>query len=127
MNALYLSTSGDVITELATPLEVEGYGCGVIELTGKVRSGFREDLYLCCDICEESFIDGTKMPILRMLDRYSNGEIKNDINHVIWLKVMRPTINSVRLYIADRYGKIISVEDNEVNCTLLFVPNPKAS
>ena len=40
MNALYLSTCGDVITELATPLEVEGYGGGVIELTGKVRSGF---------------------------------------------------------------------------------------
>ena len=58
-----------------------------------------------------------------MLDRYSNGEIKNQINHVIWLKVMRPTINSVRLYIADRYGKIISVEDNEVNCTFLFVPS----
>ena len=67
------------------------------------------------------------MPILRMLDRYSNGEIKNQINYVIRLKVMRPTISSVRLYIADRYGKIISVEDNEVNCTLLFVPNPKAS
>ena len=40
MNALYLFTCGDVITELATPLEVEGYGCGVIELTGKVHSGF---------------------------------------------------------------------------------------
>ena len=52
MNVLYLSTHGDVITEQATPLEVEGYGCGVIELTGKVCSGFREDLYLCCDICE---------------------------------------------------------------------------
>ena len=39
------------------------------------------------------------MPILRMLDRYSNGEIKNQINYVIWLKVMRPTISSVRLYI----------------------------
>ena len=46
MNALYLSTHGDVITELATPLEVEGYGCGVIEQTGKVHSGFQEDLYL---------------------------------------------------------------------------------
>ena len=40
MNALYLSTSRDVITELATPLEVEGYGCRIIELTGKVCSGF---------------------------------------------------------------------------------------
>ena len=42
MNALYLSTGG----ELATPLEVEGYGCGVIELTGKVYSGFQEDKLL---------------------------------------------------------------------------------
>ena len=40
MNALYLYTSKDVITELATPLEVEGYRCGVIELTGNVHSGF---------------------------------------------------------------------------------------
>ena len=40
MNALYLSTSVDVITEIATPLKVEGYGCGVIEITGKVCSGF---------------------------------------------------------------------------------------
>ena len=44
---------------------------------------------------------------------------------MIWLKVMRPTISSERFHIADRSGKIISVEDNEVNCTL--VPNPKAS
>ena len=61
-------------------------------------------------MCEQSFIDGTKMPILRMLDRYSNGEIKNQINHVIWLKVMRPTISSVRLYIADRNGKIFQLK-----------------
>ena len=40
MNALYLCTSEDVFAELATPLEVEGYGCGVIELTRKVSSGF---------------------------------------------------------------------------------------
>lgn len=122
MNALYLSTTGDTTTELATPLEVEGYGCGVIEMTGKIRSGYKEPLYLCCDICEESFINGTKMPILRFIDRFSNGKINNEIKHVIWLKVMRPNINSVRLYIADQFGKIVTVEDNQLNCTLLFKP-----
>ena len=95
MNALYLSTTGDTTTELAAPLEVEGYGCGVIEMTGRIRSGYREPLYLCCDICEESFINDTKMPILRFIDRLSNGKINNEIKHVIWLKVMRPNINSV--------------------------------
>ena len=36
MQAVYLSTNGDTTTILSTPLEVQGYGCGVIELNGKV-------------------------------------------------------------------------------------------
>ena len=51
--------------ELATPLEVEGYGVGVIEMNGRVRNGFKDSFYLCCDICEESYVNNTKMPILR--------------------------------------------------------------
>ena len=34
MKALYLSTTGDNIIELPLPLHVEGFGCGVIELSG---------------------------------------------------------------------------------------------
>ena len=36
MQAVYLSTNGDTTTILSTSLEVQGYGCGVIELNGKV-------------------------------------------------------------------------------------------
>ena len=36
MNAIYLSTSGDTVTTLATPLTVPNYGCGVVELSGKI-------------------------------------------------------------------------------------------
>ena len=36
MQAVYLTTNGDTTTILSTPLEVQGYGCGVIELNGKV-------------------------------------------------------------------------------------------
>ena len=36
MQAVYLSTNGDTTTILSTPLEVQGYGCRVIELNGKV-------------------------------------------------------------------------------------------
>ena len=65
MKAVYISTAGDDTTELATPLEVEGYGVGVIEMNGRVQNGFKGSLYLCCDICEESYVNNTKMPILR--------------------------------------------------------------
>ena len=36
MHAVYLTTDGDTTTFLSTPLEVQGYGCGIIELDGKV-------------------------------------------------------------------------------------------
>ena len=40
MNAVYLSTTVDTATILPLPLELEGYGCGLIELTGKEQNGF---------------------------------------------------------------------------------------
>ena len=46
MKAIYLTTDGDTTTELPVPLEIEGYGCGVIEMSGKVRTGFTDNLYL---------------------------------------------------------------------------------
>lgn len=139
MHAVYLSTDGDSTTMLSTPLEVQGYGCGVIELNGKVTipkkllrtnstpvdnnldvEGFTENLYLCSDIVEESDVGNIKMPVLRYLKRRSG--IPAQINNVIWLRVMRPSISRIRLYIADETGKILSLPKNTLNCTLLFIP-----
>ena len=170
MQAVYLSTNGDTTTILSTPLEVQGYGCGVIELNGKVlvpkkllrsnkikqpekqpipeppekseeneemnnsthdeltdqtqpvptNEGFTDNLYLCSDIVEESDVGNIKMPVLRYLKR-KNG-IPVEINNVIWLNVMRPSISRIRLYIADETGKILSLPKNTLNCTLLFIP-----
>ena len=121
MKAVYLSTEGDSTTELPLPLEVEGYGCGVVEISGKFNSK-KEDLFLCSDICEESFVGNNRLPILRALERRPNGVIINQIHNVIWLKVMRPHISSIRLYIANEYGDIATLGKNKLNCTLLFIP-----
>ena len=122
MNAVYLTTDGDTTTILSIPLEVESYGCGVIEMTGKVQNGFNYPLYLCCDICEESTVGNIKIPVLRFINRnQQNGIVNKAIDHAIWLRVMRPTISSIQLYIADEQGKVISVEDDQFHCTLLFI------
>ena len=125
MNAVSLSTRGDTTTQLPIPLEVQGYGCGIIEMTGKVYSTDTKPLYLCSDICEESFIGNNKMPVLRRIKRGSGGIVNSDINNVIWLRVMRPTISSIRLYISNGNGEIVSVGSEELNCTLLFIPNKR--
>ena len=151
MHAVHLSTNGDTTTILSTPLEVQRYGCGVFELDGKVivpkrllktnkpqqpaeeeedvnngsqvipvDEGYTDNLYLCSDIVEESDVGSIKMPVLQYLKR-KNG-IPTEINNVIWLQVMRPSISSIRLYIADETGKILSLPKNTLRCTLLFIP-----
>ena len=37
MNAIYASTKGDSVINLAQTLEIEGYGVGVIEVYGKTK------------------------------------------------------------------------------------------
>ena len=69
-------------------------------------------------------VNNTKMPILRYINRNPNGLVNKSIDHVIWLKVMRPNINNIRLYVADKFGKIVLVDENALNCTLLFIPQP---
>ena len=162
MHAVYLTTNGDTTTFLSTLLEVQGYGCGIIELDGKViipkrlmknkpkpmpsppmtptdeegkiplheelkdqsleqnNDGFTNNLYLCSDIVEESDVGNIKMPVLHSLKR-KNG-IPVEINNVVWLRVKRPSISRIRLYIADDRGKVFSLPKNTLNCTLLFIP-----
>ena len=82
--------------------------------------GFTNILYLCSDIVEESDVGNIKMSVLCSLKR-KNG-IPAEINNVIWLCVMRPSISRIRLYIADETVKVFSLPKNTLNCTLLFIP-----
>ena len=36
MKVIYITSTGDNTLELPTPLDVEGYLCGIVELAGKV-------------------------------------------------------------------------------------------
>ena len=119
MKSLYITTSGDTTLELPIPIDVDGCLCEIIELNGKL-STYRGDLFLCSDICEESIAGDTVMPVLRNIKRRGNGVIINDINHVIWLRVIRPKISSIHFYITNAYGEIISFGEEKLKCTLLF-------
>ena len=121
MKVLYITTTGDSTLELPTPLDVEGYLCGIVELAGKVVN-LKGDLFLCCDFCEESVVGVIKLPVLRCIKRKQTGIVYNDINHVIWLKVIRPNIHSIRLYIANEKGEINTVEKSKLKCTLVLTP-----
>ena len=94
-------------------------------MIGKVFHNVKEPIYLCCDSCEESFVEKSKMPVLRRIKQGASRIVNSNIHNVIWLHVMRPTINSVRLYISNGKGEITSLGPEELNCTLLFIPKEK--
>ena len=119
MKSLYISTSGDTILELPVPLELDGCVCGIIEMSGRL-STYKGDLYLCSDICEESLVGDIVIPVLHKINRRTNGVIINDINHVIWLRLMRPQITSIHFYIVNARGDIMLFGDDKLKCTLLF-------
>ena len=97
------------------------YLCGLVELAGKVVN-LKGDLFLCCDFCEESVVGNIKLPVLRCIKRKQTGIVYNDINHMILLQVIRPNINSIRLYIVNEKGEINTVEKSKLKCTLVLTP-----
>lgn len=125
MHALYLNTNGDSVTNLAVQLDVEGYACGVITMRGSTNAFEDKSLFLCCDIIEESNINDKRLPVLREIVFNKKGTISNKIEHIIWLQVLRPTISSIRLYICNENGEIVSFGNKKVYCTLLFIPPKK--
>ena len=68
MKVIYITTTGDNTLELPTPLDVEGYLCGIVELAGKVVN-LKGDLFLCCAFCEESVVGNIKLPVLQCIKR----------------------------------------------------------
>lgn len=122
---LYLNCSGDSVTYLAETLEIEGYGCGLIDVQGRLvtEKKVNESLFLCCDFCEDSFVDESKLPILRQMKKNQNNVSIKDINHVVWVKISRYSIRKVRLYICDKFGNIPSFKSGSLQCSLLLIPS----
>ena len=119
---LHLDTDGDTTIIYKNPLEYEGYGIGLVKVSGKIKIQSNSDLFLCCDLIEESFIGNEKFPVLYPLEREENGKITCDIYKVLYLRIIRPSITSIRLYIIDKKGKVVSLAKNYLRCTLLIIP-----
>ena len=119
---VFLDTTGDTTHYLANQLEVENFDCGVVEITGKINNSIKKTkrLFLCSDICKTMFVNNIKLPVIRQLIR-SNSGIIQQFNNIIWIKVMRPNISSIRLYITDEYGQTIAVGESWLQCSLRFI------
>ena len=76
------------------------------------------EVFICCDICEETFVGGKDMPLLR---RVFLGEKKE--NNIIYklpyyVPVKIGPLQQICIYITDKAGNFVSFLDGPVSITL---------
>jgi hypothetical protein len=121
MKAIYIiSDKNDTAVEFSVPLEVAGYECGISDIGGELKENIDTTVYLCSDICEESFVGNVKLPVLLKLKRNRKGVVLDNVDHMIWLNLNRPSISRIRFYICDVKGNVLSEGKNKWYCTLLL-------
>ena len=130
MNPIYLKLDEtQSVTVFPTPLEREGYMVKVVEMEGKINDSAipknNSELFLCCDFCEESYVGNTLMPVLRKIKTDGNGNVLDNLHQSIWVKVMRPTITRISVFICNDKGQRLSLSNKHLKCTLVFVPTEK--
>lgn len=113
--------------------DFNGYWVAITQLEGDVKlidqskgSKFpNTPLYLCCDICEESYMSGQdgklpkSLPILMELPSVI-GNMDLFITEFLWYKVTNPFISHIKLYIVDETGTVPTFRSCDLRCSVLF-------
>lgn len=105
--------ASDFTVDLPEPIHFhEKWEIGLTEIMYKGKS-VGGDVYVYCDICETSVINGKRLPILRIIRKA--GEI---FNVPYYIPISQKTISGIRVYIRDSDYDPISFSKRVLRCTL---------
>ena len=108
------NSSTDFTVEFPHPYQLDGkWTCSLTEIYAKVT---KTTLYVCADICEESYADNTMAPILRVLHKTNKRLITFD--EAINIPIKTGTLNRIRIFIRDDQFKLIDEQLPTLWCTL---------
>ena len=114
------------------PLDMEGKGCTLFDIRGKVKPFTNEPLFLCTNFIESSMVGSNKqMPILHKINLLKDeltgggGIIDPMYNQILWLPTNHSPLKEIRLHISDRHGRFAPLVDCNIDCTLVFIPHTK--
>lgn len=131
MEAIYLSINEpDQVLILPTTLNLEEYGCALVEAGGTFEPYSGRPLFLCCDFVRPSVVGSRLLPVLRRLpvarlkknDGKTVGKFDGSFEKMLWFPLTRSELGEVRLYITDKRGERVSFDRINLNCTLVCIP-----
>ena len=112
-------------------LDMEGKGCALFDIRGKVKPFTNEPLFLCTDFVVSSMVGSNKqMSVLCNINLLKDestgcGIIDPIYNKILWLPTNRSPLKEIRVYISYRHGRLAPLVDCNIDCTLVFIPHIK--
>ena len=89
---------------------MENLECALVDIT--FTDFLTEDIYVCCDICEYSYINNSYKPLLRIV----NGtEI---FQNLYFFPVINQSVKRMHVYLRNKDGKLPSINVDRLRCTL---------
>lgn len=129
-NYVINSSSSNFTTQLSKPLTLNGnWTCSLIKFSypklemSKLASK-PECIFICTDICEDSFVGNSNLPYIAIDFIYDKKKNKamTIVDYMIVLKpkIRKTLISHIKMYISDENGKILSFQSGEASYTLLL-------
>lgn len=115
-----MNSARDFIVELPNTLQLKGaWECALvdIQLSGVSSSGL--SLYICTDLCEETYGANKHQPILRSIS--VKGRSKSyfiQLTHLAYMRLKRDQVRRLRVFIKEPGTVIDSFVCEHLTCTL---------
>ena len=111
----------DFTIELPRILELEGkWECALINFSTDKKSEDLSDMYVFCDIVQESYVRNSNLPILTVVRYVTKRKFEHNltVDHVLYHKISRSNISSLRIYITDSDLNNVSLLTGTSKCIL---------
>lgn len=91
------NTATDFTIELPKVYNLEGrWECALVEIDPGVNAN---TLYVCTDLCQESYVENTMAPILRRLSNIKKGKKQFEYSVPFYVEVKKTQVDRIRIFI----------------------------
>ena len=125
----FSNTPNSFTVQLNRQIQFDGYW--VVALTefnlsdNIQKSNKGAEIFICCDICQETFVGGKELPLLRRIILDGEKESTNIIfTSPYYIPVKTSQLQQIQIYIKDRSGNLVSFQQEQVSLTLHFKKFP---
>ena len=122
------NTPADFFVKLPHSFILEGlWECALVQFQF-VHEFFSDpplDLFVCADICSESFMKDSKPPVLRRIhNSYSPSDpsnvVESQISNLFYIPIIKEFVDVIHVYILDKNKDLVSFSKGPSSVTLHF-------